>query len=50
VEDQNNFNSMQWTNSVTNAADADLAIRFWAKRLRQGLDKVTGKTPPPAKK
>ena len=45
VEDQNNFNQMQWTNSVTNAADADIAIRFWAKRLRQGLDKVTGKTP-----
>jgi hypothetical protein len=45
VQDQNNFNQMQWTNSVSNAADADLAIRFWAKRLRQGLDKVTGKTP-----
>jgi hypothetical protein len=44
-EDQNNFNSLQWTNSVTNAADADLAIRFWAKKLREGMDRVTGKTP-----
>lgn len=44
-EDQNNFNSLQWTNSVTNAADADLAIRYWAKKLREGLDRVTGKTP-----
>lgn len=42
-EDQNNFNSLQWTNSVTNAADADLAIRYWAKKLREGLDNVTGK-------
>lgn len=45
VEDQNNFNQLQWTNSVTNAADADLAVRFWARKLREGLDRVTGKTP-----
>jgi len=45
AEDQNNFNQMQWTNSVSNAADADLAIRYWAKKLRTGLDNVTGKTP-----
>lgn len=33
---------LQWTNSVTNAADAERAIDVWAKHLRAGLDRVNG--------
>jgi len=33
--------SLQWTNSVTNRADADRALRHWADRLRQALDAAT---------
>ncbi len=33
---------LQWTNSVTNAADAQRAIDAWAKELRKGLDRVNG--------
>lgn len=34
---------MQLTNSVTNSADFRRAVREWADRLVQGLDKVNGK-------
>lgn len=34
---------MQWTNSVTNTADARRAIQVWAERLRKSLDKLNGK-------
>ncbi len=33
---------MQWTNSVTNTADAQRAIDAWAQQLREGLDRVNG--------
>lgn len=29
---------MQWTNSVTNKADADRILRYWAGKLRKALD------------
>lgn len=32
---------MQWSNSVTNRADADRILRRWAGQLREGLDSVT---------
>jgi hypothetical protein len=32
--------NMQWTNSVTNRAEADLVISEWAKKLRAGLDRL----------
>ena len=31
---------MQWTNSVTNQSDADRALRHWAGKLREALDKA----------
>jgi hypothetical protein len=31
---------MQWTTSVSNKADAERAMRRWAKLLRQGLDEA----------
>ena len=37
---------LQWTNSVTNAADAERAIDVWAKQLRGGLDRVNGPNNP----
>ena len=33
---------MQWTNSVTNRADADRALNSWAKQLRSALDNAAG--------
>jgi hypothetical protein len=33
---------MQWTTSVSNAADAQRAVDVWAKQLRDGLDRVNG--------
>lgn len=30
--------SLQWSNSVTNRADAEMALRSWAERLKRGLD------------
>jgi hypothetical protein len=33
---------LQWTNSVTNKAEADRMLRRWAGQLRKGLDRVTG--------
>ena len=33
---------MQWTNSVTNRADAQRAIDVWAAQLRAGLDRING--------
>ena len=29
---------LQWTNSVTNKAEADRILKSWAQRLRDGLD------------
>lgn len=34
---------LEWTNSVTNRADADRALRRWASQLRQALDSAHGK-------
>ena len=35
--------SMQWTNSATNRADAQVVLDDWAKRLRNALDRLNGK-------
>jgi hypothetical protein len=32
---------MQWSNSVTNQADAERILGRWAKQLRKGLDEAT---------
>jgi hypothetical protein len=32
---------LEWTNSVTNRRDADRALRYWARQLREGLDRAT---------
>ncbi|MCB1843059.1 MAG: DUF3313 family protein [Halioglobus sp.] len=32
---------LQWTNSVTNKADADRALKRWASQLRKALDNAT---------
>jgi hypothetical protein len=34
---------LQWTNSVTNSAEANRALKRWAKMLREGLDEASGK-------
>ncbi|MAT93026.1 MAG: hypothetical protein CME59_10540 [Halioglobus sp.] len=34
---------LEWTNSVTNRADADRALRYWAGRLREGLDRAAAR-------
>jgi hypothetical protein len=34
---------LEWTNGVTNRADADRALRRWGQMLRKGLDEATGK-------
>jgi hypothetical protein len=48
VVDQRNADTMggqmQWTNSVTNRADADRIITAWASKLRTALDRLNGKT------
>ncbi|MFV8817267.1 hypothetical protein [Haliea sp. E17] len=43
VDRQKDFDDMQlqWTNSVTNRADAQRILNRWGKELRDGLDKVT---------
>ena len=33
---------MEWTNGVTNRADADRTLRRWAEQLRTGLDTANG--------
>ena len=33
---------LQWTNSVTNQADAKRILGRWARQLREGLDEATG--------
>lgn len=33
-------NRLQWTNSVTNRADANRVLKRWAKILREGLDEA----------
>ncbi len=42
VDRQKDFDDMrlQWTNSVTNRADAQRMLRRWASELRESLDKV----------
>jgi len=37
--------TIQWSNSVTNRAEADRILRRWAGQLRKGLDGVTGVAP-----
>jgi hypothetical protein len=37
---------LQWTNAVTNTADAERAIDVWAKQLRAGLDRINGPNNP----
>ncbi len=37
---------LQWTNSVTNSADAQRAIDRWAHQLRAGLDRINGPNNP----
>jgi len=32
---------LQWSNSVTNQADANRILKRWASQLREGLDRVT---------
>jgi hypothetical protein len=34
---------LQWTNSVTNSADANRTLKRWANILREGLDEASGK-------
>jgi hypothetical protein len=34
---------MTWTDAASNRNDAQFAINIWAKRLREGLDRVTGR-------
>ena len=36
------FGRLQWTNGVTNSADAARILRRWTKLLREGLDSATG--------
>ncbi len=40
-----NSTRLQWTNSVTNRADAQRILNSWAKQFREGLDEVTGSAP-----
>lgn len=35
-----NYGHMQWSNSVTNRAEAQRLFARWAKLLRQGLDEI----------
>jgi len=42
-----NFGRMQVTDSVTNSADFRAAVADWAKRLKNGLDRVRAGTFPP---
>ena len=39
---QSDTGYLQWTNSVTNRAEAERALRYWSSQLRQGLDRATG--------
>jgi hypothetical protein len=34
---------LQWTNSVTNRADARVILDGWAKQLRAALDRLNGR-------
>ena len=34
---------LQWSNSVTNKADADRILRYWTSRLRTALDSAQGR-------
>jgi hypothetical protein len=35
-----NYGHMQWSNSVTNRAEAQRLFARWAKLLREGLDEI----------
>ncbi len=35
---------LQWTNAVTNRADARRIVDIWARKLREGLDRVNRRT------
>lgn len=37
-QEARDMNRIQWSNSVTNRAEADRILKSWAKRLRAGLD------------
>ncbi len=37
---ENNSGQLQWTNSVTNLADARRTLKYWGKSLRKALDQV----------
>jgi hypothetical protein len=43
ADDADASTQLSWTTSVSNEADADIIIRGWARRLRQGLDTLTGR-------
>lgn len=43
ADDADASTQLSWTTSVSNQADADLIIRGWARRLRLGLDTLTGR-------
>ena len=34
---------LQWTNGVTNKAEANRTLKRWADNLREGLDRATGR-------
>ncbi len=37
------YGTFQWTNGVTNKAEADRTLTRWAGLLRKGLDEATGR-------
>ena len=41
-----NTGRLEWTNSVTNTADARRALGYWGKRLRDGLDSAMNQQQP----
>jgi hypothetical protein len=43
----NSSGTLQWSNSVSNKAEADRAMQRWAKLLRQGLDEARAVKPSP---
>jgi hypothetical protein len=40
-----NSSAIQWSNSVTNKAEADMILKRWTKQMRSGLDQLTKKQP-----
>lgn len=37
------YHRLQWTNGVTNKAEADRILRVWSGKLRKGLDAASGR-------